>query len=230
MRQQRFVRIGSLVALILCGLGAPSWAFHGNDSTIIHVCDPDLKFICAKLNASNGLKIEIIDANGDAALVDASGNLMVSLGTALQGADDAVQAWRYGYNGTAFEETQHNLDLTLLASAARTATTTSTDQTNRNGKGVLVTVDVTSITSTPILTPSIQCKDVLSGKYESLLTASATITATGTHTYVVYPGVGAASGDVAQTAGFPLCRTWRVSIAHTDSDSATYSVGASLAQ
>lgn len=202
-----------LTAIVVIGVAAmASTAMAANDpKTHSDGAHPAWSYVvaCGLTAISNG---EVI-----CPVVDASGNAKVT-------------ALRYGYNGTAFEETQHNLDLTLLASAARTVTTDSADQTNRNGRGVLVTVDVTAITLTPVLTPNIQCKDVLSGKYENLLTASVTITATGTHTYMVYPGVGAASGDVTQVAGFPLCRTWRVSITHGDTDSATYSVGASLVQ
>jgi len=123
-------------------------------------------------------------------------------------------------------------NVTLLASAARTATTTSADQTNKgenlNVRGVLVTLDVTAITATPSITLSIQAKDPASGKYEALLTASAAVTATGTHSYLVYPGAGSASGDVTQVAGFVLPNTWRISVAHGDTDSITYSAGGML--
>jgi len=119
-----------------------------------------------------------------------------------------------------------NDDLTLLASGARTATTTSLDITNCAGRGAIVTLDVTAIAATPSIVLSIQAK--IGALYENLLTASAAVTATGTHSYVVYPGVGAASADVVQVAGFPLPRTWRVSVAHGDADSITYSVRASV--
>ena len=161
---------------------------------------------------------------GGGADFDSNRNLKTTLGTLLDGTQDNIGI--FTYNGSAYESASSNLSATILTSAARTATTNSSDQTNKSGKGVVVTVDVTSITATPILTPNIQCKDEISAKYENLLAASATITATGTHSYIVYPGVGAASGDIVQVAGFPLCRVWRVAITHSDTDSATYSVGA----
>lgn len=167
------------------------------------------------------------DAANTCATVDADGQIQTSPG--LLTASDIVTTYSWGHNGSAFEETQHNLNLTILASAARTATTNSTDQTNRNGRGVLVTFDVTVIAGTPSLVPVVQCKDSVSGKYEALLTGAA-VTAVGTHSYLVYPGAGAASADVTQVAGFPLCRTWRVAVTHGTADSVTYSVGASLAQ
>ncbi len=117
-----------------------------------------------------------------------------------------------------------NKNITLLASAARTATTNSDAQVNLCGRGVMVTVTVTAVTSTPSITPKIQA--IMGGNNEDLLSAAAAITGTGVHTYIVYPGVGAASGDVVQVAGFPLPRDWRVSVVHGDTDSITYSVTA----
>lgn len=130
------------------------------------------------------------------------------------------------YNESTLDRQRNNTETTLLASAARTATTSSADQTNHNARGVLVTLDVTAVTDTPSITLVVQAK--MGNNYEALLTASAAVTATGTHSYIVYPGVGAASGDVTQVAGFPLPRTWRVTLTHGDSDSITYSVESSL--
>jgi hypothetical protein len=137
-----------------------------------------------------------------------------------------VSAHRFAFNGVTWDRERANVDATVLASAARTATTNSSDQTNYNGRGVIVTLDVTAITDTPSLTLSIEAK--MGSNYEALLTASAAVTATGTHTYIVYPGVGEAGADVVQVAGFPLPRTWRVTVTHADADSATYSVTASV--
>lgn len=123
-------------------------------------------------------------------------------------------------------------ELTLLASAARTATTVTPDQTLQdetiNVRGILVIVDVTAIAATPAITLSLQGKDPVSGTYINLLTAAAALTAVGTAVYLLYPGAGAAGAGVAQVAGFPLPSTWRVSVAHGDADSITYSVGALL--
>jgi len=126
------------------------------------------------------------------------------------------------FNGTTWDRQRGNVEATALASAARTATVNSSDQTNYNARGVIVTLDVTAVTDTPSLTLSIEAK--MGSSYEALLTASAAVTATGIHSYIVYPGVGSASGDVVQVAGFPLPRTWRVTVTHGDTDSATYSV------
>lgn len=120
----------------------------------------------------------------------------------------------------------------LLASAERTADTNSPDQFNINAnlnvRGILVTLDVTAITDTPSLTLKIQAKDPGSDKYETLMAASAAVTGTGTHSYLLYPGAGSAADDITQVAGFPLPPAWRVRVEHADTDAATYSVGALL--
>lgn len=60
------------------------------------------------------------------------------------------------------------------------------------------------------------------GKYYTLL-ASAALTGTGTTRYRIYPGLTADANVVASDV---LPRTWRVTVAVADADSATYSIGA----
>lgn len=121
----------------------------------------------------------------------------------------------------------NNTHLKVLDSAARTATNNSGDLKNMFARGVLVTLDVTAATGLPSIVLVIEAKDPVSEKYEVLLSATA-VTAVGIHSYLVYPGAGAAAGDVTQVAGFPLSRTWRVRVTHANADSITYSVGANL--
>jgi len=119
-------------------------------------------------------------------------------------------------------------DIALLASAARTATSASSDQINYgNARGVIVTLDCTVDPASASITMDIEHKDTVSGKYESLMLTAAAVTAVGTHTYIVVPGVGAAADDVVEVAGFPIGKVWRVNVTHADTDSITYSVGAS---
>lgn len=125
-----------------------------------------------------------------------------------------------------------NHEITVLASAARTATVNSSDMINygpnANVRGVLVIVDVTAAADTPEITPIIQVKDPVSEKYINLLSASSALTGTGTAAYLVYPGAGSTSAGITQVASFPLGSTWRVRVTHADTDSITYSVGAFL--
>jgi len=139
-------------------------------------------------------------------------------------ADDAL-AIGLRYNESSYDRDRGNTELTLLASAARTATASSPDQTNYNARGVIVTLRATASAATPSIVLTIEAK--MGAVYETLLTAAA-VTEAGVHTHIVYPGVAAAAGDVTTVAGYPLPRTWRVTVTHADTDSITYSVVASL--
>jgi hypothetical protein len=126
------------------------------------------------------------------------------------------------YHGT---EAGGNLAVTCYASAARTATPTAmADQTNLGHRGLHVVIDVTAVTADPSVVFTIQGKDSLSGKYYTLL-ASAALVTTGTVVLKVYPGITVAANLSVSDV---LPRTWRVIAVHGDTDSITYSVGASL--
>ena len=117
-----------------------------------------------------------------------------------------------------------NRSVTLLASAARTATNSTGDQSNNSWRGVHVIIDVTSITASPSVVPTIQGKDEVSGVYYSILVGTA-ITATGTTVLKVYPGIGTLAGGAASDV---LPSTWRVTFTHADTDSITYSAAAQM--
>jgi hypothetical protein len=136
-----------------------------------------------------------------------------------------VQAFGHRYNGTSFDRERGNVDGTAYASAARTATPTPmTDAVNYNGKGLWVVIDVTSVTSTPSVTFTIQGKDPVSGKYVDLLT-SAAIATVSTVSLQIHPGLTAAANTVANGI---LPRVWRIIATHGNSNSITYSVGYSM--
>lgn len=115
------------------------------------------------------------------------------------------------------------VEVTLLASAARTATVNTADQTNYGFRGLHVIIDATAASLTPSVVFTIQGKDSLSGKYYTIL-ASAAVTGISTTILRVFPGA-TASANV--TANDQLPTTWRVNCVHADTDSITYSVGAS---
>jgi len=129
------------------------------------------------------------------------------------------------YNGSTTDRFRGNLDnITLLASAARTTTQTVADQTNYNARGVVICVDTTVVPgSAPSNVVTINAKDPVSGKYQTLLT-SAAITGVSTNFYTVYPGVTPAT-NVA--VSYPLPRTYQVVVTVGNANSATYSIGAS---
>lgn len=122
-------------------------------------------------------------------------------------------------------------NIALLSSAARTAAVTSASQTvrrNTRQRGVLVLLDVTAASGTGGLTLSVNYVDPVSGKTVAIATASAAVTATGSKTYIVYPGAVITGGSVTQAIQLPLPSHWNVSVAVGDTSSYTYSVSACL--
>ena len=85
-------------------------------------------------------------------------------------------------------------------------------------------IDVTSITASPSVVPTIDGYDPVSGKYYNLLTGAA-LTATGTTVLKIYPGIATVPSAAASDI---LSNVVRVSMTHGDADSITYSVAAML--
>ena len=138
-----------------------------------------------------------------------------------------VVAEEWVYNESGWDRRRNNAVYTVLSSADRTSSSTSPVQTNYNGRGVIVSVNVTAVSGTsPTLTIAIQGIDPVSGATYAILTASTAISATGIYTYCVYPG---ASGGFTQIVSAPLPRQWQV--AYTiggTTPSFTFSVGAAV--
>ena len=121
-----------------------------------------------------------------------------------------------------------SVELTVYASAARTATPAAPEQAGnaylKAAKGVVVIIDVTAASDTPSVVATIEGKDPASAKWYNLLTAAA-VTGTGTTVLRVYPGLTAVAN---LTATDLLPSIWRVVMTHGDADSITYTVGAVL--
>lgn len=115
-------------------------------------------------------------------------------------------------------------NLVLLPSAAYTTTQTTPDQTNVNGRGLIVVLDMTNVTAGPSVTLEIDGRDPVSGKYYPILTGAA-VTTDSTNIYRVYPGLTAVAN---QTVNDVLPRTWRVKVTANNANSGTYSVGAMI--
>ena len=133
----------------------------------------------------------------------------------------------YIFNGTTWERRRGNVDTAaLLTYAAAAAGTNGADQTNYNGRGVKLVVDITALTGvSPTLTVTLQGKDAASGKYYNIL-VSAALVAVATTVLEVYPGIATAANV---TQGVALPRTWRVITAIGGTTPAvTATVGASL--
>lgn len=122
----------------------------------------------------------------------------------------------------------NNVDVAVLPSAARTVSTNSADFPNIECRGIIVILDVTAASGTGGLQVLVQVKDVLTANYQALNATPAAVVATGTKTYIVYPGVGAAAGDVTQSTSQVVGRTYRIRVVAGDASSYTYSVSANL--
>lgn len=119
----------------------------------------------------------------------------------------------------------------VMGSQQYTATTLSNDQqTGLNVEGAYFVLNVTGALTTPLITPSIQLKDPVSGNYSNIMVASTGVSTIGTYTYLLYPATGTAAFSVTQVANYPLPNSWRVVVTHLDTDPITYSIGALLVQ
>lgn len=123
-------------------------------------------------------------------------------------------------SGGSVDRQRGNTDNTLLASAARTTTQTSADLVNYNGRGIIVTLDMT-VVGTGSVTLAINGKDTASGKYFLLLSGVAVVTNI-TSVYTIYPGI-AAVANVSANGVLP--RTFQIVVTANNANSATYSVG-----
>lgn len=179
-------------------------------------------------------------AAGDTAvLTDATGNIRAAIysGTTqvslLNGGNDgqssggnglAFAGYGLGFNGSGWDRQRNNIDVTVLASAARTIATNSADLISYNARFLRVAIDISAIAGSPSLVFTVKAKDALSGVYSTIL-ASAALTGTGHTVLLIGPGLLAVANLVANA---PLPRTFRVEVTVGTADSVTYSVGAVL--
>jgi hypothetical protein len=122
--------------------------------------------------------------------------------------------------------------LPVLASEARTETAVSGNIVNvgenLNVKGAYIFLDVSGVLTTPLITLSVQAVDPAAGTYRNVFVATSGVSST--QTYLIYPGIGSAANDVNQVLSYPLPASWRVEVAHDNTDPITYSVSALLVE
>jgi hypothetical protein len=129
------------------------------------------------------------------------------------------------FNGTNWDRVRNNTDTAALItlSGAGAGTTNSADQTNYNGRGVQIGVNITSI-AVGTLTVNIQGKDIASGTYYTLLSTGA-LAAAAFSNITVYPGITVSANlDVSDV----LPRTWRVQVVASAGITVSATVGASV--
>jgi hypothetical protein len=166
-------------------------------------------------------------------MYESSGGTMYRPRTAFTGDGMATQyapaGTPYLYNGATLDRQRGNTEGTLLASAARTATTFSAQQTNHNARGGIFTLNVTvaagggqTLTVTPFGYDPVSAATYGLGNF-------ATLTATGTYAYVVYPGVAETIATTnVEVQGLILPRAFLIAVTHSAGGSWTYSLGYSL--
>jgi hypothetical protein len=177
-------------------------------------------YVAAGLTLTNG--------QGSALAVDAAGKAIISNVTAAAAAADGASNPTAGiaqgagllFNGSTWDRKRGNREVTLVASAARTATESFSDVVCYNAIGAVIVIDITAITDTPSVVFTVEGKCTLSGKYYTLL-ASAAKTGTGTTALFIGPGVPTGANV---SIGYPLPRIIRITATHADADSMTYSV------
>lgn len=138
-----------------------------------------------------------------------------------------ANAINYGFNGTTYDRVRNNIDsaasiLTLTAQAP--GTVNSADQTNFNGRGVKLGINITADSAgTALVVVTIQGKDTVSGQYYTILT-SASLATVAFSTLTVYPAI-TATANVAASDILP--RTWRASVTVSGAGTASATVGSS---
>jgi len=120
--------------------------------------------------------------------------------------------------------TEQGNQVTVLASAARTASVDSAVFSGDGYRGIQLIIDATASAATPSVVFTLQGYSPAGNDYYTIL-ASAAITGTGTTVLRVFPGSTVTANLAANDILPPL---WRVSVAAGDADSLTYSVAANL--
>ena len=144
--------------------------------------------------------------------------------TAITTVTSLVANNRYLYNGSSWEQRYNDLEVTVLASAARTASVNSDDQTNYGARGVRLTLDVTARQLPATITVKVQAKDSVSGQYLDMTDcAFATANSISTDELIIYPGLTAAANVVVSDV---LPRTWRAVATYGGSNAITFSLAA----
>ena len=111
---------------------------------------------------------------------------------------------------------------TIFTSTARAATVVSAVFSAEEVINSTFIFDVTAVSATPSVVPTIEGKDQLSGSFYTVATGAA-ITATGTTTLQIGKDLEIVASEAASDF---LPKEYRVTMTHADGDSITYTVGA----
>ena len=159
-----------------------------------------------------------------AALADAAANPTVPTAGAAQMLYNSTTT-----TGATWDRERANWSEWPFPSLQRTASGSVTVE-NYNAKGAYIVINITGIGVDQSLTVSASLYDYDGGgteasdQQESLWTTAA-LTPTGRHTYLIYPGAGAAAQDVVATVSYPLPRLFRIGTVLNNSEPITFSIG-----
>jgi hypothetical protein len=128
--------------------------------------------------------------------------------------------WQDLFNGTTWDRARNNVDVTLLASAARTTTQGPTQLTTYNLGAIIFVLDMTTV-GTGSVTLTINEVDPASGKSILLLSGAAVVT-NSTNVYIVDPMLTAAANSIAKNR---ITRTLSWTVTANNANSCTYSLG-----
>lgn len=148
-----------------------------------------------------------------AALADAAANPTVP----TAGAADLL------FNNTTWDRERNNYQVTAYASAAYTVSQW-VELINYNARGAYIVVNITGIGLDQTMTVKAAVDDDASSQMDYIW-SSAALTPTGRHTYLIYPGAGAAAEDVVETVSYPLPRNWNLAVVFNNSEPITFSIG-----
>jgi hypothetical protein len=118
---------------------------------------------------------------------------------------------------------ERNDTITMSTATSRTTTFTSADVHNEHQEACHLNVNITT-PGTFSITPKLQGKDPVSGKYYDLIVGTA-MTSTGMQTIKIGPGIAPAANAAAQDYLPPL---WRAVVTANNANPAVYSVGANI--
>ena len=138
-----------------------------------------------------------------------------------------------GYNGATWDEWRNNQEVELLASAARITGLESATQTNYNGRGVLIALNITAQPGTADTIQLMVREATNSSLARMLLTFPAVAGTAGvpaSYIGILYPGAtnSKTEADIVAANDVPLPRKWRILVAHSGEGSFTYSVTAQV--
>jgi hypothetical protein len=138
---------------------------------------------------------------------------MTTASSLADGASNPTIAYfgAYGmlHNGTTWDRAKSNFNTTTGDTGAKTVTVAGATQTNFNARGAAISINMGTVSgTTPTFTAQAQFSPDGGTTWVNIAGAvTASITATGVYTLIIYPGVTVAANA---SISYPLPRTWRL--------------------